>query len=380
MSAARPPAAPETAPDTASNAAPDGSSAGCADTDVAIIGAGPAGLFAVFELGLLACRAHVIDALPHVGGQPAVLYPDKPIYDIPAIARCSGQALADALMRQIAPFQPVFHLGHVVDALQRQADGRFVLGTAQGLRLRARAVFIAAGVGAFEPRRLKAEGVQALEGRQVFHPPATSMPPEQAQGRRLVIVGGDDSALAQAVHWASASAAARPASVTLVHRRDSFDADEHTAQAFARLRAAGALRVCIGQVQGVDAPGAQLRALHVMDAQGQVAPLPADAVLVHQGLSPRLGPIAGWGLAMQRKQLLVDTEKFQTSEPGIFAVGDVNTYPGKKKLILCGFHEATLAAYAAQALVAPDKPVPFQYTTSSTRLHALLCPPGDASA
>ncbi len=341
------------------------------DTDVAIIGAGPVGLFAVFELGLLECRAHVIDALPHVGGQPAVLYADKPIYDIPAIPQCSGQSLVDGLMQQIEPFQPVFHLGHVVDSLQRQADGRFLLGSAQGLRLRAKAVFIAAGVGAFEPRRLKIEGVQALEGRQVFYTPPS---PAQVQGRHLVIAGGEASAVAQAVHWAS-TASAPPASVTLLHRRDAFQTDEDTAQALASLRASGALRVVVGQAQGMDTPGGPMRALHVMGPDGQTTPLPADVLLVCQGFSPRLGPLADWHLAMQRKQLVVDTEKFQTSEPGIFAVGDINTYPGKKKLILCGFHEATLAAYAAQALIAPDHPLPFQYTTSSTRLHALLHPP-----
>ncbi|MDO5623963.1 MAG: NAD(P)/FAD-dependent oxidoreductase [Pseudomonadota bacterium] len=340
------------------------------EIDAAIIGAGPVGLFAVFELGLLEVAAHVIDALPHPGGQPAELYPDKPIYDIPAIPVCSGQQLTDALMQQIAPFKPHFHLGHQVSTLQKQADGRFLIETHKGLRLLAKTVFIAAGVGAFVPRRLKVDGIDAFEDRQLFYsvPDATRL-----AGQRLVIVGGGDSALDWAIHFATLTDHA-PASVTLLHRRDGFQAAPAT---IARLRAlcdTGHLHFIVGQVDGFEQQAGRLTAITVMDADGATAPLPLDTLLVFHGMSPKLGPIADWHLALERKQLVVDTEKFQTNEPGIFAVGDINTYPGKRKLILCGFHEATLAAYAAQRLVAPERELPFQYTTSSTRLHGLLAP------
>ena len=339
------------------------------ETDVAVIGAGPVGLFAAFELGLLECRAHLIDALPHVGGQPVELYGDKPLYDIPGVPVCTGQQLVDGLMRQIAPLRVPLHLGQRVDTLQRQPDGRWLLGTSHGLRLLARAVFIAAGLGAFEPRRLKAPGVDALEGRGVFY----RVPePARLAGRQVVVAGGEDAALQTAIDLASRSAE-RPAAVTLLHRRDAFQAAPATVERLQALRAAGRLRFVPGQVQRADADaGGDLHSLHVLGPDGATAPLAAEVLLVCQGYSPRLGPIADWQLAMERKQLLVDSEKFQTSQPGIFAIGDVNTYPGKKKLILCGFHEATLAAYAAQALVAPGKELPFQYTTSSSRVHRLL--------
>ena len=338
------------------------------DTDVLVIGAGPVGLFAVFELGLLEIGAHVVDALPQVGGQPGELYPDKPIYDIPAIPVCSGQELIDGLMQQIAPFKPQFHLGHQVSTLQKQADGRFAVETHKGLRFVARTVFIAAGIGAFVPRRLQIDGIDAFEDRQLFYSVPHAAPFE---GQRLVVVGGGDSALDWAIHFATQSDAPA-ASVTLLHRRDGFQA---APAAVARMRAlceAGRMRFMVGQVSGFAQQDGRMSAVEVMDADGHTAPLPLDTLLVFHGMSPKLGPIADWQLALERKQLLVDTEKFQTSEPGIFAVGDINTYPGKRKLILCGFHEATLAAYAAQTLIAPDKNLPFQYTTSSTRLHGLL--------
>ncbi|MFT4194780.1 NAD(P)/FAD-dependent oxidoreductase [Ottowia sp.] len=338
------------------------------ETDAAIIGAGPVGLFQVFQLGLLEIRAHVIDALPHPGGQPAELYADKPIYDIPAVPVCSGRELTDALMRQIAPFAPTFHLGQQVDTLARQPDGRWRLGTDRGLALLARAVFIAAGVGAFQPKRLKLAGIEAFERRQLFYSVDDAA---RFAGQRLVIAGGGDSALEGAIHFATLAEHA-PASVTLLHRRDGFQA---APASVARLRAlvdAGRLAFVVGQPSGFAQADGRMTALQVTGPDGAEAPLPLDALLVFHGFGPKLGPVAGWQLALERKQLVVDTEKFQTSAPGVFAVGDINTYPGKKKLILCGFHEATLAAYAAQALVAPGRELPFQYTTSSTRLHRLL--------
>ena len=338
------------------------------ETDALIIGAGPVGLFAVFELGLLEIGAHVIDALPQVGGQPSELYPDKPIYDIPGIPVCSGQQLIDGLMKQAAPFKPQFHLGHQVSSLQKQADGRFLVETHKGLRLLAKAVFIAAGVGAFVPKRLKVDGLDAFEDRQLFYSVADAA---AFQGQHLVVVGGGDSALDWAIHFAT-EPAHPAASVTLLHRRDGFQAAPATVARMRELRDAGRLRFVVGQVDGIEQQGDRMRAIQVMGSDGNTSPLPLDALLVFHGMSPKLGPIADWELALERKQLVVDTEKFQTSEPGIFAIGDINTYPGKRKLILCGFHEATLAAYAAQTLIAPDKELPFQYTTSSTRLHRLL--------
>lgn len=339
------------------------------ETDVAVIGAGPVGLFAVFELGLLECSAHLIDALPRVGGQPVELYGDKPLYDIPGIPMCTGQQLVDGLLRQIEPFNTPMHLGQRVDTLQRQPDGRWLVGTQHGLRLLAKAVFIAAGLGAFEPRRLKLDGLDALEGRDLFY---TLPDAARLSGQQVVVVGGEDAALQTAIDLAT-RAHARPARIALLHRRDAFQAAPATVDRLQALRAAGALRFVVGQVQGFDRDaGGRLNALQVMGPDGATAPLAADALLVCQGFSPRLGPIVDWQLAMERKQLVVDTEKFQTSEPGIFAIGDINTYPGKKKLILSGFHEATLAAYAAQTLIAPDSDLPFQYTTSSTRVHRLL--------
>ena len=338
------------------------------EIDAAIIGAGPVGLFQVFELGLLEIKAHVIDALPIVGGQPAELYPDKPIYDIPGIPMCSGLGLIEALQKQIAPFAPTFHLGHEVSTLQPQPDGRFLLESAQGLKLLAKAVFIAAGVGAFQPRRITVPGIEAFEGLQHFYRVPSAA---QFAGQQLVIVGGGDSALDWAAHFAS-QPEHRPASVVLLHRRDGFQA---TPAAVARMRAlceAQQMQFMVGQVAGFEAEDDRLRAVLVMGPDGVTRTLAADVLLAFLGMSPKLGPIADWQIDIERKQLVVNTETYGTSVPGIFAVGDINTYPGKKKLILCGFHEATLAAYGALPFVYPGKDVFFQYTTTSPRLHAML--------
>ena len=345
------------------------------ETDAVIIGAGPVGLFAVFELGLLEIQAHVIDALPQVGGQPGELYPDKPIYDIPAVPVCSGQQLIDALMQQIAPFKAPMHLGHQVDTLQRQSDGRLLVETHKGLRLLAKTVFIAAGVGAFVPKRLKIDGLDVFDDRQVFYSVSEAA---ALKGQRLVIVGGGDSALDWAIYFAT-QPGPRATSVTLLHRRDGFQAAPATVARVRALCEAGQIRFVVGQVDGFEQQDDRLTAIRVLGPDGETRPLALDALLVFHGMSPRLGPIADWHLALERKQIVVDPEKFQTSQPGIFAIGDINTYPGKRKLILCGFHEATLAAYAAQAQIAPDRDLPFQYTTSSTRLHRLLGVAGDAA-
>ena len=338
------------------------------EADAVIIGAGPVGLFQVFELGLLEIRAHVIDALPQVGGQPSELYPGKPIYDIPAIPVCSGQELVDALMQQIAPFEPTFHLNHEVSRFERQADGRFLLETAQGLRLLAKTVFIAAGMGAFQPRRLSVPGIEAFEDTQLLYRVAR---PADFAGQRVVIAGGGDSALDWAIHFATEREHA-PESVVLLHRRDGFQAAPATVARMRALCAEQRMQLVVGQVTDFDADNGRMTAVKVTGPDGVTRNLALDALLVFHGMSPKLGPIADWQLAIERKQLVVNTETYGTSEPGIFAVGDINTYPGKKKLILCGFHEATLAAYGALPFVFPGKDVFFQYTTTSTKLHKVL--------
>lgn len=342
--------------------------AGPIETDALIIGAGPVGLFQVFELGLLEIKAHVIDSLAVPGGQPIELYPDKPIYDIPAIPVCTGRELTDALLRQIEPFGATFHLGQTVTVLREQADGRFEVATSAGTRFIARTVFIAAGVGAFEPRSIKLDGLAAFEGRQLFH---RVRDPSAFAGKNLVIAGGGDSALDWALNFA-AEGPNQAASVILLHRRDGFRA---APASVARMHALceQQMQFMVGQVTGYEERDGQLTAAKVTGGDGVTRVVPLDALLVFFGLSPKLGPIAEWNLQIERKQLVVDTEKFATSVPGIFAVGDINTYPGKKKLILSGFHECALAAFAAAAIVFPDKgKIHLQYTTTSPKLHKVL--------
>ena len=337
------------------------------ETDAVVIGAGPVGLFQVFQLGLQGLAAHIIDALPCAGGQCVELYGDKPIYDIPGVPMCTGRELAALLQQQITPFQPQWHLNTQVAALQPQADtGRFHVTTTQGATLSARAVFIAAGVGAFVPKALKLEGIDRFVGTQLHYtrlPATTSL-----KNQRLVVHGGDDAAVACAVEAATAGQAAN---VTLLYRRDVFNATPEALAQLQALRNAGRIQVVVGQPTGMDCADERLTALHITTPQDTTLPLPLDVLVVALGVSPRLGPIADWGLAMERKQLVVDTATFATSVPGIYAVGDINTYPGKRKLIVCGFHEATLAAFAAAEALS-GKPVALQYTTSSTRLHQLL--------
>jgi thioredoxin reductase (NADPH) len=338
------------------------------ETDALVIGAGPVGLFQVFQLGLQEIRAQVVDSLPYAGGQCVELYADKPIYDIPSVQVCTGRQLTDNLLRQIEPFGAGFHFGQVVTTLERQADGRLLAGTSLGTRFLAKTLFIAAGVGAFQPRRLKVEGLERFEGSQVFH---TAWNPAACAGKHVVVVGGDDAALAAAVDLAQ-DGPQRAAGVTLLHRRDAFQADASRVALMRELCAAGRMRLAIGQVTGCEAGADRLAALRVTGVEGDTQPMPLDTLLVFLGLSPKLGPVAGWGLALERKQLVVDTETFATSEPGIFAVGDINTYPGKRKLIVSGFHEATLAAFGAAAHIFPGQKIPLQYTTTSPRLHQLL--------
>ncbi|MCY7314219.1 MAG: NAD(P)/FAD-dependent oxidoreductase [Rubrivivax sp.] len=341
---------------------------GAIETDAVIIGAGPVGLFQVFELGLLEIKAHVIDSLPAAGGQCIELYPDKPIYDIPALPLCTGQELTERLLQQIAPFAPAFHFNQEVTLLRREPDGRFFLETAQGTRFLSKTVFIAGGVGAFRPRMLKVDGLERFNDTQLFY---RVRDPARFVGKQLVIVGGGDSALDWALHFAQPGPH-QAASVILLHRRDVFRAAPANVAKMKALCEAEQMQFVTGQITGFEQRDGRLIELKLMGNDGVTRRLPLDMLLVFFGLSPRLGPIADWGLGIDRKQLLVDTEKFQTTEPGIFAVGDINTYPGKKKLILSGFHEAALAAFGAAPIVYPDRPVQLQYTTTSTKLHQVL--------
>jgi thioredoxin reductase (NADPH) len=336
------------------------------ETDALIIGAGPVGLFQVFQLGLLEITCHVIDALPYPGGQCIELYPDKPIYDIPGTPRTTGRELTASLLEQIKPFKAPLHLGQVVSQIEKLPDGRFQVETSQGQQFNTQVIIIAAGVGAFQPKLLKVDGLDKFANTQLFY---HAQPPLGIANKQVLVVGGDDAALECAIELATAGAAK---SVTLLHRRDVYQATpEQVAQVHA-LQDAKLLQLMVGQVTGFDEQAGQLSAALVTGVDGQTRAIPADTLLVYQGLSPKLGPVADWGLAMARKHVAVDTEKFATSVPGIFAVGDINTYPGKKKLILSGFHECALAAFGAADIVFPGKHPQLEYTTSSSRLHGLL--------
>ena len=325
-------------------------------TEVVIVGAGPCGLFQVFELGLLGIRAHLLDSLKAPGGQCTELYPDKPIYDIPALPVCGAQELVDRLMQQIKPFEPVFHLGEEV--LEVKPNGRrFEVVTSQGTRFDAGAIVIAAGVGSFQPRRLGVPGCEAFEGRRIHYRVKGA---DEYRNQRLVIFGGGDSAL----DWAIEFAATAP-SLTLVHRRNEFRAAPASVARMRELEASGRLRFIEGLADSLLVEGEVMQGVRVKAADGTLHDLQADHVFAFFGLHPKLGPVAEWGMELERKALKVDTEKFQTSVPGIFAVGDINTYPGKKKLILSGFHEAALAAFGIQAWLYPEKKQFLQYTTTS---------------
>ena len=338
------------------------------ETDAVIVGAGPVGLFQVFQLGLLEIQAHVIDSLAEPGGQCIELYPDKPIYDIPAVPMCTGRDLTQNLLKQIQPFGAGFHLGQVVTQVRKQDDGRFFVETSKGTQFLAKTVFIAGGVGSFQPRTLKVGGLDRFLDTQLFYRVRS---PALFAGKNLVIVGGGDSALDWALNFV-ADGPHKAESVLLVHRRDELLAAPASVAKMRALCDASEMQFVIGQVTGFEEVHGRLAGLKLTAADGVTRLLPLDMLLVFFGLGPKLGPIAEWGLDLDRKQIVVDTEKFETCIAGIFAVGDINIYPGKKKLILSGFHEAALAAFGAAPYVFPDKHILLQYTTTSSRLHKML--------
>jgi thioredoxin reductase (NADPH) len=334
------------------------------DTDVVIVGAGPVGLFQVFELGLLGLKAHLVDSLPDAGGQCIELYPDKPIYDIPAIPVCTGRELIERLLEQIRPFAAGFHLCQEVTEVHRREDGRFHVATSRGTHFRAGAIVIAGGVGSFQPRRLAVEGAEVYEGRSIHYRVKDAA---AFDNEDLLILGGGDSAL----DW-TLELVERARSVVLVHRRPEFRATPASVARMFELRDAGRLDYLEGQVQALTVTEGRLVGAAVRGSDGVTRRVSANQMLVFFGLHPKLGPIADWGLELNRRTIRVDVENFATNIPGIFAVGDINDYPGKKKLILSGFHETALAAFAIQAHLQPGKKVHLQYTTTSPILHRRL--------
>ena len=296
------------------------------------------------------------------------LYPDKPIYDIPAVPVCTGKELTDALMKQIEPFGATFHLGQEVSLVEKQSDGRFFIETSKGTRFLSKTIFIAAGVGSFQPRTLKVDGIEAFENTQLFYRVKN---PADFAGKNLIIVGGGDSALDWTLNFV-AEGPNKAESVILIHRRDGFKAAPASVAKMKELCDQYEMQFIVGQITGFEERQGQLKTVKVTGGDGVTRVVPADVLLVFFGLSPKLGPIAVWGLDIERKQLVVDTERFSTNVEGIFAVGDINTYPGKKKLILSGFHECALAAFGAMPIINPDKKVHLQYTTTSPKLHKVL--------
>jgi len=332
-------------------------------TDALIVGAGPCGLFQVFELGLLGLQAEVVETMPVVGGQCAELYPDKPIYDIPAIPVCSAAQLVDRLMEQIKPFSPGFHLGEEVTELS--GDGPFRVKTSGGKAFEAKTVIIAGGVGSFQPRELRVEGVEELIDRHVFY---RVRDPGRFAGKRVIVLGAGDSALDWVLELIDSVEA-----MTLVHRSDQFRAAPASVARMRELVATGRMDLIeFGNVTALETEGDTLKSVTVAVKEADDRRIDLDDLLVFFGLAPKLGPIAEWGLDINRKTINVDTEKFETNIPGIYAIGDINHYPGKKKLILSGFHEAALAAFAAKSFIEPDKKVHLQYTTTSPIMHKRL--------
>lgn len=324
-------------------------------TDICIIGAGPVGLFAVFEAGLLKMRCHLIDALPQVGGQLSEIYPHKPIYDIPGFPAVNAQELVDNLMEQISPFNPSFTLGERVEALTRQANGSYHIIGNEGTVIHAQVVVIAGGLGSFEPRKPEIPGLTDFEGRGVSYMVKN---PETYRDKRVVVAGGGDSALDWTIFLSDVAAA-----VTLVHRSDSFRGAPDSAEKVFSLAARGKINLLLQRNLSTVRGNGTLSHVGILDKDKKETLLEADALIPLFGLSPKLGPIADWGLTIDKSAIAVDTTDYSTGVERIYAIGDINTYPGKLKLILCGFHEAALMAQSAFRYVYPAEKLSFKYTT-----------------
>lgn len=335
-------------------------------TDVVIVGAGPVGLFQVFELGLQGLNACVVDALPQAGGQCTELYPDKPIFDIPAVPECTGQQLVDNLLQQIAPFKPGMYLDQSVDTLEKRGDEDFYLKTSAGTEFECRAVVIAAGAGSFTPVRVRIPDIEKFENTQLFY---RVRDPSAHAGKDIIVLGGGDSALDWAIEIAPIAK-----SLTLVNRTERFRAAQASVDKLNAMADEGKAKVLMGTLNAFEEVDGKLTAVTftMRDEEKSQLTLPVDDLLVFFGLSPKLGPVEQWGFEFERKMITIDVSTFETSVPGIYAIGDINTYKGKKKLILSGFHEAALAAYAIKQQFEPDLKLNVQYTTTSPLMHERL--------
>jgi thioredoxin reductase (NADPH) len=333
-------------------------------TDALIIGAGPCGLFAVFELGLLDIKVHLIDILDKIGGQCAELYPEKPIYDIPGIPMVTGQGLTDSLMDQIKPFHPTFHLNEMVETIEKIGDPLFRVTTDAGQVFETKVVIISAGGGSFQPKRPPVPGIEAYEGKSVYYAVRKM---ETFRDKDILIVGGGDSAL----DWTlNLQPIAR--SMTLLHRRDDFRAAPHSVEQMRSLVKAGKMQLKLGQVTSLEGDGGQLAGAMIKGNDNATFRVDCNTMLPFFGLTMKLGPVANWGVHLENNLIPVETSAFETNVPGIFAIGDINTYPGKLKLILSGFHEGALMSQKAHRYIYPDKRLVFQYTTSSSSLQKKL--------
>jgi thioredoxin reductase (NADPH) len=333
-------------------------------TDVLIIGAGPCGLFAVFELGLLDMKVHLVDILDKIGGQCAELYPEKPIYDIPGIPLVTGQGLTEALLEQIKPFDPTFHLNEMVESIEKIGEPGFRVTTDAGKVFECKVVVVSAGGGSFQPKRPPVPGIEAYENTSVFYAVRKM---EQFRDREILIVGGGDSALDWTLNLHPLAKR-----ITLLHRRDDFRAAPHSVEQMRKLVADGKMDLKIGQVTALEGTDGKLSAAQVKGSDNAMSTISCDTMLPFFGLTMKLGPVANWGLQLENNLIPVETASFETNVPGIFAIGDINTYPGKLKLILSGFHEGALMAQKAHRYVYPDKRLVFQYTTSSSSLQKKL--------
>lgn len=325
-------------------------------TDICIVGAGPVGLFAVFEAGLLKMRCHLIDALPQVGGQLSEIYPHKPIYDIPGYPSIEAQELVDNLMEQIAPFHPTYSLGERVETIERQPDQSFIVGTNEDTKIECKVIVIAGGLGCFEPRKPTIERLEEFEhGKGVAYMVKN---PELFRDKDVVLAGGGDSALDWTIYLANISKR-----VTLVHRGETFRGAPDSAEKVFNLAKDGKIDLILkANLKKIDGNGS-LKAVFYEDANKVEQSIKADYLIPLFGLSPKLGPIADWGLGIEKAQIKVDTTDYSTNIAGIYAIGDINTYPGKLKLILCGFHEGAIMMQSAFKHVFPDKHLSFKYTT-----------------
>ncbi|WP_339044919.1 NAD(P)/FAD-dependent oxidoreductase [Candidatus Zinderia endosymbiont of Aphrophora alni] len=335
-------------------------------TDALIIGAGPVGLFQIFELGLLEIKVHIIDSLKNIGGQCIELYPDKPIYDIPAVPVCTGKQLINNLLKQIEPFNPIFHLNQEVLNIKKRKDNFFNVETNIGTKFITKTIFIAAGVGSFKPRELKVSGINKFKNSQLFYNVKNI---NFFKKKNIIICGGGDSALDWTLNLLKIAK-----TVTLIHRRDNFRASPLSVSKMKSLCLEYKMQFLIGQIIGFNInKEKKLSEIKIISTDNVIRRVPLDMLLVFFGLSPKLGAISNWGLDINRKQIIIkNLETFETNIPGIFAIGDINIYPGKKKLILSGFHEAALAAFGSSIYIFPKKKIFMQYTTTSPKLHKIL--------